>query len=94
MILNREVFPTGTRMKNKVSKSDELQKYREMEKKMVVVPVDQIARYRKKSLKVKWFESRGVLLLSAESSKLPVEKCLRYPKIQKPYRLPCKCKKL
>ncbi|GBL80675.1 hypothetical protein AVEN_225328-1 [Araneus ventricosus] len=96
ILLNREVFATGTLMKNKVPKLTELQTDRDM-KRNGRGSVDQIVRNDKRCCLVKWFDNRGVLLLSTESGKLPMEKCSRWSKKEKKilrYQPPCNCKKL
>ncbi|GFT90855.1 piggyBac transposable element-derived protein 3 [Nephila pilipes] len=42
--------------------------------------VDSNVRYARKSCPVKWFDNRGVLLLSKERDKLLLEKCRRWSK--------------
>ncbi|GBM29756.1 PiggyBac transposable element-derived protein 1 [Araneus ventricosus] len=82
ILLNREVFATGTLMKNKVPKLTELQTDRYM-KRNGRGSVDQIVRNDKRCCLVKWFDNRGVLLLSTKSGKLPMEKCSLWSKKKK-----------
>nr|XP_015910855.3 piggyBac transposable element-derived protein 3 [Parasteatoda tepidariorum] len=84
LLLNRELYATGTLMKNKVPKLIQLKTDAEMRREGRG-SINQIVRGDKHISLVKWFDNKSVLLLSTQHGKGSVTKCSRWSKKDKQY---------
>lgn len=84
VLLNRELYITGTVIKNKIPKSKKLKTVSEMMREGRQ-SVDRIVRSDKNISPDKWFDKKGVLLLSSKHGKSRITKCSRLSKKDKFY---------